>query len=260
MKRFSFLLPLCLICSCAFSPANKEDRTVKDKQLMELPKCSSKDVLLQYDGYVCKYNSTYMIPDWVAYELTASETNGDWERDGCTFRADASLKERQPDNSDYSGSGWTRGHMAPAGDFKWSSHAINDTFYYINCCPQDATLNAKDWNYLEQQVRKWAKEYGKVWVVSGPIVGDDVHGKIGDGVVVPDAFFKAVLVENNGFYRSIAFIMKNNSSRQYLDKCALTVNELEALTKIDFFPQLDDRYEESVEAQKHFTDWHIRTR
>ena len=85
--------------------------------------------------------------------------------------------------------------MAPAGDFKWDDGAMWDTFYYTNCCPQDEKLNNGSWNVLENKVRTWARQFGNVYVVTGPIIGQNRGGMIGShGVVVPDAFFKAVLV------------------------------------------------------------------
>ena len=98
-------------------------------------------------------------------------------------------------------------------------------------------------------------------MVTGPIIGTNKYGTIGDrDVVVPDSFFKAVLTEKNGKYRSIAFIMDNDDKRYWLSECAVTVNGLEALTGLDLFPLLPDEVEEQVESQMKFSDWGIRER
>lgn len=228
---------------------------------MELPAVKGSDIICSYTGYVASYNTTTLIPDWVAYELLPEELEGDAERSSHMFSMDTSRKMRQAKREDYRDSGWSKGHMAPAADFRWDDDVMGESFYFMNCCPQNEELNAGDWEFLERKVRSWAREYGKVWVVTGPIVGTGKYGAIGErNVVVPDAFFKAVMVQQGGKYRSIAFTMTNDASRQYLRDCALTVNELEKITGIDFFPLLDDAVEDSVEGQLDLKGWGIKTR
>lgn len=235
-----------------------EAPVIADGTLLELPATSGSDELIRHDNYIISYNSKNLIPNWVAYELTAAETEGDEERGDRMFSMDPQYKKKQAMREDYSGSGWTKGHMAPAADFRWDPEAMDETFYLTNVCPQSERLNAKDWEYLERQVRSWAKYYGRVWVVTGPIVGENKYGRIGErGVVVPDSFFKAVLAFRNGKYSAAAFIMDNDSERYFLQDCAISIDELEDVTGIDFFPALDDTVEEDVESQLKLSDWGI---
>jgi endonuclease G len=136
---------------------------------------------------------------------------------------------------------------------------MEETFYLMNICPQNETLNNKDWQYLEKQVRHWARDYGRVWVVTGPIVGENRYGKIGEsGVTVPDAFFKAVLVQDDGAYEGVGFVMQNDAKRYYLEKCALTLDALEQMTGIDFYPALPDRIEDFIESTYDPAVWGLR--
>ena len=184
---------------------------------------------------------------WVAYELTADEANGTIGRSGKNFRPDDKAKVIQADNYDYRSSGWSRGHMAPAGDFKWADGAMWDTFFYTNCCPQDEKLNNGSWNVLENKVRTWARQFGSILVVSGPVVGQNLNGKIGSHqVTVPDAFFKALLVCKDESYHCIAFMMLNNSTTQRLPESYLSINELEKISGLDFFPRLVVSIEEHI--------------
>ena len=277
MKKFLVaLLAAAILCSCDnqagfFSALLQsignaivdEGETTLQTQpaLMELPTIEDDDIIITHIGYTISYNAEARIPEWVAYELTADETRGESGRDDAMFQMDPDYRSTQAMREDYSGSGWTKGHMACAGDFHWDSDALGETFYLTNVCPQDETLNQGDWNYLERQVRNWARDYGKVWVVTGPIIGTGKYGVIGDrDVVVPDSFFKAVMYQNKGKFHSIAFVMGNDSARYYLNDCCMSVNELEELTGLDFFPMLDDSVEESVESQLHPSDWGIRQR
>lgn len=213
----------------------------------------------EYKGFTLSYNPNLLIPNWVAYELTEEETKGQATREDKSFGMDLSYKGKQARREDYKDSGWSRGHMAPAGDFFWSDVAMEETFYLMNICPQNETLNNKDWQYLEKQVRHWARDYGRVWVVTGPIVGENRYGKIGEsGVTVPDAFFKAVLVQDDGAYEGVGFVMQNDAKRYYLEKCALTLDALEQMTGIDFYPALPDRIEDFIESTYDPAVWGLR--
>lgn len=232
---------------------------VAESALLEIPVVSNPGRIVRHDAYVASYNPETLIPDWVAYELTAEETEGRLERDGISFRMDPDLRGKSAMREDYSGSGWTKGHMMPAADASFDRDAMEQTFYFTNICPQSGALNAGDWQYLEKKTRQMAQKYGRVWVVTGPIVGENRYGSIGDrDVVVPDAFFKALLVEKNGGYSSIAFVMGNDDRRYFLSDCALSVDEVEVRTGLDLFPALEDTVEEKVESSVCLADWGIK--
>ena len=208
--------------------------------------------LISYSGYEVMYNPEYKIPKWVKYELIPSETDGPYSRKGMKFCQDPSTDVPQADDYDYRNSGWSRGHMAPAADFKWSSQAMTETFYFTNCCPQNQSLNGGQWSTLEKKVRDWANRFGSVTVVTGPLVWENTYGTIGSNkVVVPDAFFKAVLAGE----QSIAFVMYNRAENENMQKCAMSVDKLEELSGIDFFSELDDDLENQVEATYNLKNW-----
>lgn len=225
---------------------------------LEIP--SGGSAIIAHDAYSVAYNTRTMIPDWVAYELTSEEADGRLSREGAEFRMDPELgRGRCAMREDYSNSGWTKGHMMPAADAAFDSDALDQTFYLSNICPQSEALNAGDWEYLERKVRKLAHDYGRVWVVTGPIVGTGRYGTIGDRkVVVPDAFFKSLLVEKGGSYSAIAFVMGNDDGRYYLRDCAISVDELEARTGFDFYPALPDDIEAKAESTFRLSDWGIQ--
>lgn len=96
------------------------------------------------------------MPNWVAWELTRQETTGNEERKS-KFLPDPDLPEPRVEHSDYTHSGYDRGHMAPAADMKWSEKAMQESFYMSNICPQNQKLNRDDWGDLENECRTWAK-------------------------------------------------------------------------------------------------------
>lgn len=233
-----------------------KDELPLDKSLLELPAIQESDIILVYSGFVVKYNPEYLIPDWVAYELTAEEVNGEVPR-ASGFSMDLSYEGKQAMREDYSYSGWDKGHMAPSADMKWSQNAMYESFYLTNICPQNHDLNGRDWHALENRVRSWALKYGRVWVVCGPIVNEKQYGTIGDrNVMVPDGFFKAALRQgDNGDFYSIAFIYKNDSSRQPTKEALITVDILEELIGYDLFANLEDGIETVAEARASLENW-----
>lgn len=219
----------------------------KGSSKLEMPATSSVDSILVYSGFVVSYDSEHLIPQWVAYELTAEEVDGEISRSG-SFGMDLDYKGRQAMREDYSYSGWDKGHMAPAADMKWSQEAMWESFYLTNVCPQNHELNGGDWLVLEKKARELAKRYSRVYITCGPIMGENRYGVIGGNkVAVPDKFFKAFLIEANGDYHSIAFVMDNDGERHPLSMCVMTVNQLESITGLDFFFNLPDSIEEIVE-------------
>ena len=208
--------------------------------------------LIEYEGYTVSYNPKTKIPVWVKYDLSAEETDGPYTRKGMNFKQDAYVPLPQAHSDDYRNSGWSKGHMAPAADFKWSENAMKESFYYTNCCPQDESLNSGQWSTLENKVRNWAEQFGNVTVVTGPIIGKNINGTIGENqVVIPDALFKAILADN----QAIAFVMYNRSSNANMQKCAMSVNQLEKISGLDLFQELNDNIEEGIESTYSLKYW-----
>ncbi len=211
--------------------------------------------MLRRTGYTASYNKATKLPNWVAWHLTADRTTGPAKRSGVDFQADMDVPAPRAEDSDYYGSGYDRGHMCPAADNKYSEKAMEESFLFTNMCPQNGNLNRGDWNEMEQACRRWAKEYGGVYVVCGPILYKGKHKTIGKNkVVVPEAFFKVVLRTGEN-PKAIGFIYKNAEGNRPKGDYVNTVDEVERITGIDFFPELPDDVENKVEATADIADW-----
>lgn len=211
-------------------------------QGLELPKLSRTEIIIVHSGHTLSYNPEWMIPNWVAYELKASELEGNAQRQR-SFSPDPDPKLAGyvlAEHGDYTNSGWCRGHMIPAGDVKYSQKAMDESFYTTNICPMETSFNNGDWKRLEEKIRKWALEYGCVYVITGPIVGRNHHGTVGkSNIVVPDAFYKAVLIPDHGSYLTIGFLMFNEPSVKHkLRDYAVSVEKLESMINKSLFYKL----------------------
>lgn len=226
-----------------------------DKLVMQTSPKGTPEQILKRTGYVASYNKTTLLPNWVAWHLTAERTEGSAKRSGVDFAEDTEVPEPRATDWDYYNSGYDRGHMCPAADNKWSKKAMEESFLFTNMCPQNGNLNRGDWNEMEMACRKWAKKYGDLYIVCGPILYKDKHKTIGKNkVVVPEAFFKVVLRTGDD-PQAIGFIYKNTSGNRPKDSYVNTVDEVERITGIDFFPSLPDDVEKKVEAECDLGLW-----
>ena len=224
---------------------------------VEMPRMESDrpEEIITRESFAVSYNRTYRIPNWVAYELTAQEAGSNKSSRSNKFVPDPEL-DGTPDTRDYSRSGYDRGHMAPAGDMKWSHQAMKESFYTSNICPQDHYMNQGIWNDLENKCRMWAKKHKSVWVVTGPVISKKMK-RIGDtGIGIPEAFFKVLMYSTGTTLEGVAFVLENrNYEDSDLKKYAMPIDEAEKLTGIDFFHQLPDAVEDKMESELHLKKW-----
>ncbi len=210
--------------------------------------------IVSYPGMTVSFNSAKHVPNWVAWELTASMTEGKVPRESGFYN--------DPDvvgcaeTYDYSYSGYDRGHMAPAGDMKWSRDAMHATFSLANICPQAHSLNSGSWKKLEEKCRTWAKADSSIIIVCGPVLTDNIREYIGDTrVAVPKRFFKVILAPHANPMRGIGFIMPNDKVPGGMQAAAVSIDDVEKVTGLDFFSSLPDDIETEVEKQCDFHRW-----
>ncbi len=218
---------------------------------LEIPVATKEhdEIILKRMAYTASYNNKMKNPNWVAWELTRKETVGKEDRSD-KFVPDPDLPEPRVKSSDYTRTGYDRGHLAPAADMKWNPRAMEESFYMSNICPQHKNLNRGDWNDLEDACRAWAKKYGTVYIACGPIYDHSKPKRIGASkVAVPDRFFKVVLIYNRKDPMAFGFIFPNIARSQELKKYQVTVDDIENITGFDFFSRLPDHVEDYIEAE-----------
>ena len=221
-----------------------------------MPAVGSNDQLVRRVGYTLKYVEKYELPAWVAYILQQDQIEGKEEREN-RFMPDPAVRSRTAVSADYTRSGYDRGHMAPAADFKNSYQVMKETFYMSNICPQEPQFNRGIWLDLEKMVRAWAYKYKKIYVVTGPVLepGLPTIGRL-NKVAVPKQFYKVVLYINPPYVKGIAFLMNNEPSNAPLTKFVVSIDQVERLTGVDFFPRLPDTIEDKVEAKSMAGEWY----
>ncbi len=211
------------------------------------------DTLVRYDAFDVHFNGTRGIANCTAYELVVNELNGTAER-GNEFMADPGVKGC-PSPQDYAGSGMDRGHLVPAADLKWSDAAMRQSFLLTNVCPMHKALNEGGWAKLEEKVREWTARDSALLVFTGPIVSESDTTLASGRVKVPSSYYKVVLAPCVSPMRAIAFIYPNGHSGGRLSQYAVSVDEVERLTGLDFFPYLFPEEQQRLEASVHLDAW-----
>ena len=211
--------------------------------------------ILKRVAYTASYNSDLRIPNWVAWQLTGGHTEGKNKRAGVKFHEDTDVPMPRAVDFDYVRSGYDRGHLCPSADNRWDVIAQEQSFLLTNVCPQDHNLNVGDWHELENLCKKWAKTCGSIYVVAGPVLFKGKHKTIGKNkVTVPEAFFKVVLCME-GKPKAIGFVYRNESGNRPKSYYVNTIDDVERITGIDFFPALPDNVENEVEATSSLEAW-----
>lgn len=199
-------------------------------------------------GYSVAYDARNKNPSWVYEHLTSDSLKGDVDRSNFSFKEDEFIPEHlRSALADYRGSGYDRGHMAPAGDNHCSVEAMGDTFFLTNICPQSPAFNRGYWNKLEKHVRDLTKEYQNVYVVSGSLYLPTIeeNGRrfvkyevIGENdVSVPSHFFKIITCEDwQGGKETRAYILPNEAiaDKTPLERFETTVQKVEKAAGLIF--------------------------
>ncbi len=238
-----------------YAPMSDDEAVMQDGVSL-LPSITNKNALVVHKAYTLEYSEEYEQARWVAYMLTGKHSRGNAQRTDF-FVQDPLVDTKSAHFEDYRRSGYTKGHLAPAGDMKWDTTAMRESFYMSNISPQTAGFNDGIWNKIEMQVRQWARDYDSVYVVTGPIIEPD-HKSIGrNNVAVPSYFYKVVYAPSQR--QGIAFLVRHQNSSKGPRQFVVSIDQIEIRTGIDFFPSLPDEIEEAIESELCVDCWQWRT-
>ena len=221
---------------------------------LEIPKTKDSEKIISHTGYSLLYNEKYKQANWVAYELTKQETNKIFERSN-NFISDPNVKSVNAFDKDYKGSGYDKGHLAPAADMGWSATTMTESFYYSNMSPQQQGFNRGIWKKLEELVRTWAIENQAVYVVTGPVLSKGLSTIGYNKIAVPNYYYKLILDYQKPNIKGIGFILPNESSKSLLQNYAVSIDSVEKVTGIDFFYLLKDQEENLIEKDICINCW-----
>lgn len=218
------------------------------------PKCAKSLQIVDHDAYTLGYSEQHEQAAWVCYVLSKSECAGEEER-ASSFYEDKAVKTGSATDADYARSGYDRGHLAPAGDMTYSAEAMKESFFYSNMSPQAPQFNRGIWKKLESCVREWGTLYGSCLVITGPVLHDSLKTIGANGVAIPEQYYKIVVNPHASPPQAIGFLLHNEASKQPLTDFIVTIDSIETVSGIDFFPNLPDACGQQLEAHVDRRQW-----
>lgn len=228
------------------------------------PSNATNEHIIHQREWITWYDDDLRVPLWVQYRLTRMDASAQRTRRDC-FRKDPRLSDSVASFcEDYEEPIFDRGHMIPRSDLNRTQITMVNSFIFSNMCPQQANFNQGIWENLESKVRRWAIVADGVFVVTGAVFdrnGDGRRDADSDAnlvaprrrVAIPTHFYKIILHQRpSGFIDTISILLPHNNQNirrpdRYLADHIVSIDEIEALTGIDFFPNLPDDREAIVE-------------
>ncbi len=241
----------------------------------------SDGAFIDRQGYIIQFDFEHKTPRWVAYHVKPSYLDkppreGQWAK----FRNDPDIRNEATE-LDYKGQfhawgNYAKGYLTPyfisGGDRDSDGKSAEDgdpddaktiyeVMYMSNMAPQHHyNFNGSGglWYSLETYVREnlLKKQQREVWAFAGCIYGPREYDTIGDGVEVPPMFFKIVVTETGGKPVILAFLFPHQSKKHgEIQDYLVSVNIIEAMTGLDFFPDLHDEEWEQVERTSTLENW-----
>jgi DNA/RNA endonuclease G (NUC1) len=216
------------------------------------------DDIVSHTYYTLSYSEDHEQAEWVYYVLKSNQLNSTVERKD-NFRPDFKVKTSSAQLYDYKGSGYDRGHLAPATDMKYNNISMSESFFMSNMSPQSPSFNRGIWKKIEKQFRDWSYKYGELVIVTGPVLKGENYGFIGyNKVTIPKWYYK-VAIDPSNYDRNIAILIENKGSSASIKSFVVTIDYLEEFSGLDFFHNLSDKIEESFESSTHINlwDWNV---
>ncbi|MES2517260.1 MAG: DNA/RNA non-specific endonuclease [Bacteroidota bacterium] len=233
---------------------NQENSNESSSLDKYIPYSKNNTEIVRHKAYILSYQEEYEVASWVLHRLVKDAVYG---REGRSneFLPDPLVESGSAVTQDYSRSGYDRGHLCPAGDFRHDRELEDETFYMSNMSPQVPDFNRGIWSDLENKVRSWVKKRGELIIVTGPILkkGLPTIGRM-NKVAVPEKFYK--IIYDPATEEAIAFLFPNEGSVELVKLFTISIDELETMTGIDFFAKLPDSIEQKIERENNVDDWY----
>ena len=212
-----------------------------------------------YPTYSLEYSYKYKHSYWIAYRFD-NTTGGNVGRNEA-YKPDPELPSQYAaKHNDYTNSGYTRGHLCASSDRQYSKEANQQTFYMSNISPQSGNgfnQSGSAWNTGEDKVQAWGYNISRstdtLYVVKGGTIGEGmIKGYIKNEIAIPKYFFMAVLFRSGDNYKAIGFYMphenlKDDPDKKDPKKYLMSIDALEQETGINFFHNLPDNIENTVD-------------
>jgi len=241
-----------------------QERVLKEIEVLKLndinvkldaighPISSNKTELVKHKAMHLGYFEKHEQAEWVMHMILPDVINGNVSRTN-DFRLDPLVSTTTSTKADYWYSGYDRGHLAPSADFRWSQTALSESYFYSNMSPQRPELNREKWAELENLLRDYVIQYkDEIYVITGPVLNDSLPAMQNEGreneVSIPEMYYKVMIDITGDTVTGLAFLMPNKSNGYPVLSYATSIDKIEELTGINFFPNLPEKLQAKIES------------
>ena len=249
--RLVHTLGFVLVFACSSCAQEEQESRVATRQVDYTP-AGDQGYLIEHSYYTLSYSSTHRQAEYVYYYLSPESILGGQARTD-DFRVDPKVLANPVKSTDYQGSGYDRGHLCPAADMALNLTAMSETFFMSNMSPMTPSFNRGIWSKLEDWVRDAALQEGGLFVVTGPVLSKSC-GSINSSITIPCSYYKIVF-KGGASPKMLGFLLSNAGESGSVQQFVITIDALEQQTGIDFFPQLEDALEQSLESKVSLSGW-----
>lgn len=224
-----------------------------------LPNHNFKDESISRAAYMVSFDQKSLQPRFTIHLLADTMTRGSASRYGLRINDSERIYSHTAKYSDYSYSGFDRGHMVPAGDFSCCQNLLEDTFMMSNIAAFDSVLNRHAWQELESYTRRMARKYVELVVITGTVFENNRSIGRSNRIQVPSHFYK-ILVRHNTANKApkavVAFLLANRPIYSFSKaKHQTSVDEIEKLTGLDYFYTLEKTIQANFEDRLGVGKW-----
>lgn len=240
--------------------ATPEALEVTEEYLYSICKPAGGIDVVYHPNYWLNYSEEHEQAMWVATVLSADNILLPTVDRSDKFIKDPLISTGSAVTSDYTGSGYDRGHLLSFASNGWNEEVGQASFYMSNMSPQKPNTNRYTYERLEEAERTATVQNKYLCVVHGPVLTDGPFDTIGKSnkISVPHYYFVCFLDLYGEEQKAIGFVIPNDDiNYKDIKQFAQSVDEVEALTGLDFWPLLDDVYENKLESSFDVNLWDL---
>lgn len=236
----------------------EEPMKITEEYLISICQPVCDETVIYHPNYWLCYSEEHEQAKWVATVLSAQNILLPTVNRSDKFVKDPLIETGSAVTTDYTGSGYDRGHLLSFASNGWNDEVGQASFYMSNMSPQKPNTNRYTYERLEEGERTATVQNGYLCVVHGPVLSDGPFETIGksNSISVPNYYFVCFLDLYGDEKKAIGFIIPNDDvNYKDISQFAVSVDEVESLTGLDFWPLLEDGLESSLEGSFDFSLW-----
>lgn len=246
--------------------------TIEQMKDVGYPTSTNELIIAEHSALVIGFNEQYRLAEWTFHQLLPDVIDGGITRSN-DFRPDPKLEgktaveadyfirtEKKDGTFKYDGFGFDRGHLAPSADFRWSAQGLSQSYYYSNMTPQRPGFNRDSWAEVENTLRSIVENTPqRYFVLTGPVLHDSlpVIERSVHQLPIPELHYKIIVDLESETPKGMAFLMPNKRCEKPPYAYVVSIDSVEALTGLDFFPNLDEKVAQQVESKSDYNAWKI---